>query len=219
MNQKRITLFAGHYGSGKTNIAVNYAIDLKEKGYPVIIADLDIVNPYFRTKDSERELAQAGIKLISSEFANSNLDIPTVPQEVKKCFYDTDREIVFDVGGDDEGATVLGMFNRYLLDSGYEMYLVLNTKRPFTENLDDTIEMINAIEYSSRLKFTGIVSNSNLMEFTTPEIVAEGEKLSEKISEKSGIPLKFISATEKTSGLIKNKDKYFKIDFYIKKPF
>ena len=215
----RITVIAGHFGSGKTEFAVNYAFRLKEQFDKVTIVDMDTVNPYFRTKDAKDALEQKGINVIVPEFANSNLDIITIPAEVLSVFADDDCHAIIDVGGDDEGATVLGMFNRYLLECGYEMFLVHNSRRPFTETVDDTVDMINAIEYTSKLKFTGIVSNSNLMEYTTPEIVAEGERLSELVSVKTGIPLKFISATAETSGLIRNKDKHFKLDFYIKKPF
>lgn len=215
----RITVIAGHFGSGKTEFAVNYAFKLKEQFEKVTIVDMDTVNPYFRTKDAKDSLEEKGINVIVPEFANSNLDIITIPSEVLSVFADENCHAIIDVGGDDEGATVLGMFNRYLLDCGYEMYLVLNHKRPFTGNLEDSLEMISAIETTSRLKFTGIVSNSNLMELTTPELVAEGEALCEAVSEKTGIPLKFISATKENASLLKNKEKLFELDFYIKKPF
>lgn len=215
----RITVIAGHFGSGKTEFAVNYAFRLKEQFDKVTIVDMDTVNPYFRTKDAKDALEHNGINVIVPEFANSNLDIITIPAEVLSVFADENCHAILDVGGDDEGATVLGMFNRYLTDCGYEMYFVHNSKRPFTETVDDTVEMMQAIEYSSRLKFTGIVSNPNLMEFTTPELVAEGEKLSSEVSKMCGIPLKFVVATDENSGLIINKDKHFKLDFYIKKPF
>ena len=216
---KRITVIAGHFGSGKTEFAVNFAFRLKQQFEKVTIVDLDTVNPYFRTKDAKAALLDAGINVIVPEFANSNLDIITIPPEVLSVFADESCHAILDVGGDDEGATVLGMFNRYLMESGYEMYFVHNSKRPFTGSVDDTIEMMNAIEYSSRLKFTGIVSNSNLMELTTPEIVSEGEKLTLEVSDKTGIPVKFIASTPENSGLIINKDRFFKLDFYIKKPF
>ena len=101
MEYKRITLFAGHYGSGKTNIALNYALNMKRDGKSVVIADLDIVNPYFRTKDSERELNEAGIKLISSSFASSNVDLPALPQEIYSIVDDKSDYAVMDIGGDE----------------------------------------------------------------------------------------------------------------------
>ncbi|MBO4413606.1 MAG: hypothetical protein J5830_02760, partial [Clostridia bacterium] len=105
---KRITLFCGHYGSGKTNIALNYAFYLKNAGYDVVVADLDIVNPYFRTKDSENELREAGIGVISQQFANSNVDLPALPSEIYSIVQNRSRHAVIDVGGDDRGAYALG---------------------------------------------------------------------------------------------------------------
>ncbi len=215
----RITIIAGHFGSGKTEFAVNYAFRLKKQFEKVTIVDMDTVNPYFRTKDAESELEKSGINVIAPEFANTNLDIISIPGEVLSVFADKDCHAIFDVGGDDEGATVLGMYNRYLNECGYDMYFVLNSRRPFTETAEDAKVMMEAIEYTSRLKFTGIVSNSNLMEATTPELVMEGEKVAAELSDKTGVPLIHVCATEENSGLIRNKDRFFKLDFYIKKPF
>ena len=110
MNFKRITLFAGHYGSGKTNIAVNYALKIKAEGHSTVIADMDIVNPYFRTKDSEKELNEAGIRLISSQYASSNVDLPSLPQDLYNVIDDKSNYAVLDIGGDDRGAYALGRY-------------------------------------------------------------------------------------------------------------
>ena len=110
MNHKRLTLFAGHYGSGKTNIAVNYALHLAREGKEVCIADLDIVNPYFRTKDSEKELLVAGIKLVSPQYANSNVDLPALPAESYRLVQDKSTYGIMDIGGDDRGAYALGRY-------------------------------------------------------------------------------------------------------------
>ena len=111
---KRITIFAGHYGSGKTNIAVNYAIRIKQNGYPVKIGDMDIVNPYFRTKDSAKELESEGIELISPAFANSNVDLPALPQQLYALVWNKDHYAVLDVGGDDRGAYALGRYADFI---------------------------------------------------------------------------------------------------------
>ena len=108
MLESRVTLFAGHYGSGKTNLAVNYARRLARDGRAVTLADLDIVNPYFRAKDSEALLRQEGIRLLSSPYANSNVDIPALPQEMYAVIDDRSRYAVLDIGGDDRGALALG---------------------------------------------------------------------------------------------------------------
>ena len=163
---KRLNIFCGHYGSGKTEVSLNFAVKLANEGKKVSIVDMDIVNPYFRTADAKRILEEHGIELIASEFANSNLDIPTVPQEVKKCFYDTEREIVFDVGGDDDGAYALGQFNSFFQNEGYNMHFVVNTKRPLCSNSDELFEMARNIERASRLKFTDISNNTNVGKLT-----------------------------------------------------
>lgn len=216
---ERITIIAGHFGSGKTEFAVNLAMKLKEDFDNVAIADLDTVNPYFRTKDAEKVLENNGIRVISPEFANTNLDIISIPGEVNALFEDSSCRAVLDVGGDDEGAVVLGMFRKRLMECGYDMYLVVNKNRPFTCDVNSTIEMIRNIEAASGLKFTGIVSNSNLLGATTPETVAAGEKDAEEISRLTEIPLVYVSADEKMCGLIKNKDKFFNMKFYIKMPY
>ena len=112
---KRVTLFSGHYGSGKTNIAVNYAFYLKKKGFPVVIADLDIVNPYFRTKDSEEQLKNSGIEVISLPFANTNVDLPSIPSNAYSLVEDRSKYAVIDVGGDDRGAYALGRFSAQII--------------------------------------------------------------------------------------------------------
>ena len=195
MSEKRITLFAGHYGSGKTNIAVNYAFHLKELGYPVVIADLDIVNPYFRTKDSEDELKEQGIDLICSEFANTNLDIPSLPQTMYRVVHDKSSYAVMDIGGDDAGAVALGRFSDAISEENdYEMLFVLNLFRPLTRTAEEAYTVLREIEYASKLKFTGIVNNSNLGELTTAEDVISTFAEAERLAEMSGLPLSFVSA-------------------------
>ena len=162
MDYKRITLIAGHYGSGKTNIAVNIAFDLKSLLNNVAIADLDIVNPYFRTMDSQKELEEAGIKLICSEYANSNVDIPAIPQDMYSIIDDKDITAVVDIGGDDRGAYALGRYSDAILnEENYDMLFVINKYRPLTRNANDVIEVMHEIETAGKIKFTGIINNSN----------------------------------------------------------
>ena len=116
MEHKRLTLFAGHYGSGKTNIAVNYALHLAKEGKKVCIADLDIVNPYFRTKDSAAVLEEAGIHLVSPQFANTNVDLPALPAEAYRLVTDRSSYAIMDIGGDDRGAYALGRFTPFILE-------------------------------------------------------------------------------------------------------
>ena len=197
MFDKRVTLFAGHYGSGKTNIAVNYALALKKAGTDVVIADLDIVNPYFRTKDSADALEKAGIRLISSAYANTNLDIPALPQEMYAVTDDRSRHAVLDIGGDDRGATALGRISPAILaENDYEMLAVVNLYRPLTRTAEDVLEVLREVEEAAHLPFTGIVNNSNLGEETTAEDVLATVEEVQRLSELSGLPVRFTSVTE-----------------------
>lgn len=205
---KRLTLFAGHYGSGKTNIAVNYAMMMKKQGYDVIIADLDIVNPYFRTKDSEKELEEMGIELISSQFANTNLDLPSLPQEMYRAVQDKSKYAVMDIGGDDAGAVALGRFAPFIKEEdNYDMVFVVNFFRPLSRTAEEAFEIMKEIEAASKLKFTSIVNNSNLGELTTAEDVLSTERETEKLVALSGLPLKMTSVKEGLYNELDNKTK------------
>ena len=187
---KRITLFAGHYGSGKTNIAVNYALKLRQQGLEVAVADLDIVNPYFRTKDSEKELKEAGIRLICSEFASSNVDLPSLPQDIYSVIDDRSEYAVMDIGGDDRGAYALGRYSESIVrENDYEMYLVINMYRPLTRDAYSTLEVMNEIEKAASMKFTAIINNSNLGEETTSQDVLGSLKYADEVSKLTGLPV------------------------------
>ena len=187
---KRITLFAGHYGSGKTNIAVNYAFKLRQQGLEVAVADLDIVNPYFRTKDSEKELKEAGIRLICSEYASSNVDLPSLPQDIYSVIDDRSEFAVMDIGGDDRGAYALGRYSESIVrENDYEMYLVINMYRPLTRDAYSTLEVMNEIEKAASMKFTAIINNSNLGEETTAQDVLDSLKYADEVSKLTGLPV------------------------------
>lgn len=191
MEHKRLTLFAGHYGSGKTNIAVNYALWLRKTGNPVSIADLDIVNPYFRTKDSEEMLRNAGIGLICSEYAGTNLDAPAMPPEVYGLLENRELLGVMDIGGDDRGALALGRYAPAILEENdYEMLFVINSARPLTRNAADTLEVKQEIETACHLPFTAIVNNTNLGTHTTAEDVLRSMDYAKAVSEACGLPIK-----------------------------
>ena len=219
--QKRLNIFCGHYGSGKTEVSLNFAIKLAKEGKKVTIVDMDIVNPYFRTADAKKILNDYGIEMIASEFANSNLDIPTVPQEVKKVFFDTDRVIIFDVGGDDDGAFALGQFNAFFQKDDYKMTLVVNTNRPLTGEMSELYDMAKRIEFASRLKFTDIANNTNIGKLTDnktlmsdyDEIVSLSEKLNLPISMQCGLDVALQDLGEEFS-----KEK-FPMQIYIKMPW
>ena len=190
MEHKRLTLFAGHYGSGKTNIAVNYAMRLAKEGKKVCIADLDIVNPYFRTKDSEAELEAMGIDLICSRYANSNVDLPAIPAESYRLVQDKAVFGVIDIGGDDRGAYALGRFaDAIKAEDDYRMAFVLNCHRPLTATVEDAVEIMREIEAAAGICFTCIVNNSNIGTETTKETVLESVVFAEAVSSATGLPI------------------------------
>ena len=190
MEHKRLTLFAGHYGSGKTNIAVNYALLLAAEGKKVCIADLDIVNPYFRTKDSEAVLEAAGVHLVSPQFANSNVDLPALPAEAYRLVTDHETYGIMDIGGDDRGAYALGRFVPGILqENNYRMVFVANASRPLTRTPEDAMEVMGEIEAACGLRFTDLVNNTNLGDLTTAETVLASRSYMEKLSQLSGLPV------------------------------
>ena len=215
---KRVTIFAGHYGSGKTNIAVNYALESARRGYKMAIADLDIVNPYFRTKDSEKILEENGIRLISSPFANSNVDTPALPAEAYSVIHDESVYSVIDVGGDDRGALALGRYMPDILkQNDYEMIFVINKYRYLTSTPNDTVEIMREIETAAGAKFTAIVNNSNLGEETTTETVISSFEYADKVSEISGLPIKMTTIKAGLYDQLKDKkENLFPINLYVR---
>ena len=194
--EKRITLFAGHYGSGKTNIALNYARFLKRRGEKVAVADLDIVNPYFRTKDSAADLAAEGIELVVSEFANSNVDFPALPKEIYALTAERGTKVVMDIGGDDRGALALGRWAPDIrAENDYEMLAVVNAARPLTRTPQDAVEVLREIEVASQLPFTGIVNNTNLGPQTTAETVLGSRAYADEIAALMKIPVRMTCAS------------------------
>lgn len=190
---KRITVFTGHFGSGKTELAVNYALWLKKQGKEVTVIDFDLVNPYFRTKDAEGLFRKNGIRLIVSPYANTNLENPALPAEIYAAFADKERYFIFDVGGDDDGAIPLGSFYHSFQKEECDVFFVLNTKRMLTQSADEAYEIFQAIEAVSRLKITAILHNTHLKELTEPAMIIEGQKIAEELSQKTNCEILWIS--------------------------
>jgi hypothetical protein len=198
--KKRINIFSGHYGSGKSEISVNTAFLLREKFDDVLIADMDIVNPFFRSADAKTALEKRGIKVIAPMYANTNVDVPVIGPEISVALRHDSRRVILDVGGDEDGAIVLGRFYHEINQSDYDMFFVFNRARPMTINLDETLTYINEIEASSRLKITGIINNTHYLDETTADDIMYGLELSREITRETGIPIFATSVMEGLEG-------------------
>ena len=185
------TILVGHYGSGKTEFAANYAVYLQQMGITPIIADLDIVNPYFRLREKNKHYSKMGIKVISSYYPGEHhLDAPALTADLRYCF-ETSENSVIDVGGDENGARVLACYAQYLKKRPYNMWMVVNANRPKTTNIEDVIAHIKTIESASCLRINGLVNTTHMMGETTREDLIKGDKLVHAVAQAEGIPVLF----------------------------
>lgn len=193
---KNIIIFTGHYGSGKTEVAINYAMEKAQLGYKTAICDLDIVNPYFRTKDAKEQMQAANITVICPQFANTNLDLPALPSQINALFDQDFDYVIFDVGGDADGAIALGAYCHKISSIGYELAVVANLKRPLTETCAELVDMVHSIQSASRLKASYFINNTNLSYETTPDTLLWHYNELEKAAKSLGIPILYITGTE-----------------------
>lgn len=192
----RIKILVGHYGSGKTEIALNMALDMKKHHEQVALVDLDIVNPFFRSAEQGELLKQAGVKLLAPTFALTGLDIPALPAEIQMVFANPDIRTVFDVGGDDAGALALGKYHREFEEAGYELIYVVNPFRPRSDSVQAVVDMMNRVAQSARLAPSGLINNANLGGYTTEEQLRQGMDFLKEVSEVTGVPLIACSGQE-----------------------
>lgn len=195
-NDKRLRFVVGHYGSGKTEFSINYAIKLAQEGKKVALADLDVVNLYFRSREKTEVLEKLGVKVIGGSIKASAIDIPAISAEIVTPMQDKSYEAIIDVGGDPTGARTLGRYKEYFIDGDYDMFFVLNANRPETQTVDKVMEYLKKIEDTARAKVTGIINNTHMLKSTTVSDVLKGQELAEKISENLDIPIKYISVIE-----------------------
>lgn len=197
-------IFIGHYGSGKTEVSINFAMKLKKENpyRDVAIIDLDIVNPYYRTADAKDELEKQGIKVELPLYANTNVDVPALTGAMGALMEDKNRLVVLDVGGDDLGAKAVGRYAEEIQKGGYVMYFVLNPYRPFTSTIEQSLKMFKEVEDSTTLKVMGIVNNSNMLQFTDKNVFLDGTKSVKEFSDMIKVPVVLNAVFEKTADTI-----------------
>jgi hypothetical protein len=222
---KRFTVVTGHYGCGKTNFSINLALDLARKGEQVTLVDLDIVNPYFRSSDSAALLAENGIALISPTFAGTTLDTPSLPAAIYSAFESAGR-VVFDVGGDDAGATTLGRYSGQIRALDYELLYVVNRYRNLTGTAAEAAALLGEIESASHLKATGVVNNSHLQKETTVATVLDSLAYAREAAELLGLPLvcttvpaRLASEFSQQAGDATSVENAYPIEVYVRTPW
>jgi hypothetical protein len=218
---KRLRIVTGHYGSGKTEFAVNYTLALAKQGYKTIIADLDIVNPYFRSREVEPIFLEKGIRVVSSTIKSHAGDLPALSPEIYTLLQDKSYEAVIDMGGDKAGATALGRFYDHIDKDECDMFFVLNANRPMTSNKENAIRYIRSIEQGSRQKVTALINNTHLCSDTRIEDIIKGQKLCQEVSEELGLPIKYVVAHINIVDKLPNdiQGEIFPIEIYMKKPW
>ncbi len=189
-------VFVGNFGSGKTEVAVNFALRMAQRGGRVRLADLDIVNPYFRCREARQPLEAQGVEVVLPPDQYLTADLPIVVPEIRGMIQRPDGLSILDVGGEDMGATVLSSLHEAFRPGGYDFFVVVNHLRPFTDDVESCLDLIAKIEGASRLKTTGIVGNSHLMDETTPDIVEAGHALAAEVAGRLGVRLAFVTAPE-----------------------
>ena len=216
----RLSIVTGHYGTGKTEFDVNLALALAAEGEAVMLADLDIVNPYFRSRERKQLLESSGVKLISSSQACSDADVPSLPAELLTILESRDIRGVLDIGGDPVGARVLARFQPKIVSEDYQLIYVLNANRPEVRAVEPAITYLRGIEATPGLSCTGIVNNTHLCNETTEREIRKGARLAADVSRETGIPVLCHVAEEKfVPALSDLPETMFPITIKMKKPW
>lgn len=196
MSDVRIHIFVGAYGSGKTEVSMNYAVKLRQEHEKVALIDLDIVNPYFRSREAAEQLEKIGVKVIFPKGQLRTADLPALSPEILSFLQDPDCHVIFDVGGNEIGATALGRYKPYFKEGEYEMVFVVNTLRPFTKDVPEIEEMFKQISITSRLQITHLVANINLVTKTKIEDVLKGYPIVKEVADNLNLPIKYLAVEE-----------------------
>ena len=193
-DDKRIRLFIGHYGSGKSEVSINYVTKLREQVEgEVALADLDVVNVYFRSREKKDIMKDLGITPIDSSINTTTLDLPAVSAEIMRPLNDKSVNYVIDVGGDNVGGKVVGRFANQFNSNDYDMFYVVNANREKTQTAKEVLQYIDA---TSKLKVTGLINNTHMLKETTVEDVLKGQYVAREVSKIRNIPIKYISCLE-----------------------
>ena len=214
----RLTLVTGHYGTGKTEFSVNLALALAAEGARVALADLDIVNPYFRSREQRALLEAAGVRVVATSQALADADVPALPAELHAVLEDRGVRGVLDIGGDPSGARVLGRYRPRILKEDYQLLYVVNAARPEVRTAERSVEVLRAIEAVTGLRCGGLVNNTHLCGETAPEDIREGALLAEEVSRMTGVPIVCHAAEARFQSQLRDLD-LFPIEIRMKKPW
>ena len=206
MYQRRVTIFVGNFGSGKTEIALNGALELAAAGSRVTVADLDVVKPYFRSRSARAILSDAGVGLLAPTGANVHSDLPIIVPQIRSCLRDDHSRLILDVGGDDLGARVLGSLSDVIPFDDTDCLLVLNFRRPSTPDPERAAAMVREIEAVGRVPVSGLISNTHLMDETTPEVVLDGYRQALETARLVEAPLVAITVEEELAVVLEGED-------------
>ncbi len=220
--ENKLIVVIGAYGSGKSEYSINLAKEFNLKGKKVILVDLDVVNPYFRSRDVQEKFAQEGIEVIAPEGENKYADIPMLSPRVMGAVQHHESTVILDVGGDPAGCRILARYVLNIKKRSYEMRLVVNTKRPFTSNEEEIISMLDMLESASELKVTELVCNTNLMEFTDKNIIREGLKIVNNVAIEKNLKFENYLVLKKYTEIIPDEiegKKKIVLNYYLSKPW
>lgn len=192
----------GAYGSGKSEYSINIARTLNDEGKDVVLADMDVVNPYFRSRDVRDEYAKLGIEVVAPEGQFMHADLPMLSPRIKGAIEDHSKTVILDVGGDPAGCRTLGRFEESILERGYQMHFVVNTRRPFTGNMQDIIVMKEQLEFTSKQKITHLICNTNLMQYTDAAVVEEGIEILKEVEEYTQLPFEHYLVLDEYAGIV-----------------
>ncbi len=213
----RVTIFCGGYGSGKSEIAVNYALAMSRYKQNIAIADLDVVNPYFRSREARAVLEQHGIEVISPSGKLSTADLPALPADIYRVLRSQSIYAMIDVGGDEVGARALGRFAEHVSEDN-KMFLVVNPARPFQNSAQNIYALAQKIMDTAKLKINGIINNTNLIYETTNQFIEDAYPIVEETARLLEVPIVFTTVDKnkvEIEGLPKIDTEFFSLDMQL----